>query len=147
MPSSFLSYYAHMEVLLLFLAFCPDGPENSECSHSHFYTGNTYDLYPRRALSLPYHLVLRMIYTWEFPGAPVVRTWRFHCCGPGSIPGWGTNIPQAAQSGQKFFEIKTKIKKIKYIFKKRAKKHLCVYVHRCVYKFVEPMSFDLSILP
>ena len=38
---------------------------------------------------------------WEFPGSPVVRTRHFHCWGPGSIPGWGTKIPQAAQSGQK----------------------------------------------
>ena len=22
----------------------------------------------------------------EFPGSPVVRTWRFHCCGPRSSP-------------------------------------------------------------
>ena len=29
----------------------------------------------------------------EFPGDPVVRTWCFHCCGPGSIPGPGTKIP------------------------------------------------------
>ena len=36
----------------------------------------------------------------DFPGSPVVRTRRFHCRGPGSIPGQGTNIPQAKQSGQ-----------------------------------------------
>ena len=29
---------------------------------------------------------------WEFPGGPVVRTWCFYCCGPGSIPGQGTKI-------------------------------------------------------
>ena len=23
---------------------------------------------------------------WEFPGGPVVRTWRFHCCGPAFNP-------------------------------------------------------------
>ena len=34
----------------------------------------------------------------EFPGGPVVRTQCFHYCGPGSVPGWGTGIPQA--SGQ-----------------------------------------------
>ena len=32
--------------------------------------------------------------TWEFPGGPVVRTWNFHCWGPGSIPGPGTKILQ-----------------------------------------------------
>ena len=31
----------------------------------------------------------------------MVRTWRFHCHGPGSIPGWGTKIPQATGHGQK----------------------------------------------
>ena len=31
----------------------------------------------------------------EFPGGPVVRTWRFHSCDPGSTPGPGTKIPQA----------------------------------------------------
>ena len=38
---------------------------------------------------------------WEFPGGPVVRTRRFHCCGRGSIPGQGTKIPQATQHSQK----------------------------------------------
>ena len=33
--------------------------------------------------------------TQEFPGYPVVRTWCFHCQGPGSIPSRGTNNPQA----------------------------------------------------
>ena len=28
-------------------------------------------------------------------GSPLVRIWSFHCCGLGSIPGWGTKIPQA----------------------------------------------------
>ena len=37
----------------------------------------------------------------EFPGSPVVRTLRFHCCGLGSIPGQGTKIPQAVQCSQK----------------------------------------------
>ena len=42
--------------------------------------------------------------TWtdqEFPGSPVVRIQCFHCWGPGSIPGQGTKILQAAQLGQK----------------------------------------------
>ena len=37
----------------------------------------------------------------EFPGCPVVRTWCFHCRGPGSIPGWETEILQAVWHGQK----------------------------------------------
>ena len=31
----------------------------------------------------------------------MVRTWRFHCCGPGSIPSQGTMIPQAVRHSQK----------------------------------------------
>ena len=31
----------------------------------------------------------------EFPDGPVVRTQHFHCCDLGSIPGWGTKVPQA----------------------------------------------------
>ena len=38
---------------------------------------------------------------WKFPGSPVVRIQCFHCWGPGSIPGQGTKILQAAQLGQK----------------------------------------------
>ena len=34
--------------------------------------------------------------SWEFPGGPVVRTQRFHCCGPGWKTGWGAKILQAA---------------------------------------------------
>ena len=36
----------------------------------------------------------------EFPGGPVVRIPGFHCQGPGSIPGRGTEIPQAMQHSQ-----------------------------------------------
>ena len=32
--------------------------------------------------------------SWEFPGGPVVQTRHRHYQGPGSIPGWGTKIPQ-----------------------------------------------------
>ena len=37
----------------------------------------------------------------EFPGGPVVRTWWFHCHGPGSIPSRGTKLSQAVQHSQK----------------------------------------------
>ena len=37
----------------------------------------------------------------EFPGGPVVRTQRFPCWGPGSIPDPGTKIPQATWHSQK----------------------------------------------
>ena len=54
----------------------------------------------------------------EFPGSLVFRTQRFHCCGLGSIPGLGTEIPyQAAahhgQEGRKEerkWEFKTSLK-------------------------------------
>ena len=38
-----------------------------------------------------------------FPGGPALRTRRFHCCDPGSIPGLGTEISHqaAACCGQK----------------------------------------------
>ena len=37
------------------------------------------------------------IQAWEFPGGLVVRILGFHCYGPGSIPGWGTDIQRATQ--------------------------------------------------
>ena len=42
---------------------------------------------------------IKTAWYWEFPGGPVVRTWCFHCQGPGSIPGRETT--QAMQHGQK----------------------------------------------
>ena len=46
-------------------------------------------LYYKKAYVFKNH---KVIYSWEFPGGPVDRTWRFHCCGLDSIPGWGTKI-------------------------------------------------------
>ena len=37
----------------------------------------------------------------EFPGGLVVRIPGFHCNGPGSISGQGTDIPQIVWRGQK----------------------------------------------
>ena len=37
----------------------------------------------------------------EFPGDLVVRILGFHCCGLGSTPGGGTEIPQAILCGRK----------------------------------------------
>ena len=45
----------------------------------------------------------------EFPDGTVVRTQSFHCCGPSSMPGWGTKIPKAMLQLQK-------IKKIFFFF-------------------------------
>ena len=36
----------------------------------------------------------------------MVRIQCFHCCGPGSVPGWETEIQQAAQHGQNSFRNK-----------------------------------------
>ena len=47
---------------------------------------HTYDLYCR---------IKKECQQREFLGGPVLRTWRSHCCGLGSIPGQGTKIPQA----------------------------------------------------
>ena len=38
---------------------------------------------------------------WEFPGDLAIRIPGFHCCGQGSILGWGTEILQAMQQGKK----------------------------------------------
>ena len=40
------------------------------------------------------------LYYKEFPGGLVVRILAFHCCGWGSIPGRGTEIPQAMRRGK-----------------------------------------------
>ena len=37
----------------------------------------------------------------KFSGALVASIWCFHCHGPGSIPGWETEVPQATECGQK----------------------------------------------
>ena len=37
----------------------------------------------------------------ELPGCLVVKIKHFHCCSPGSIPGWGTEIMQATWCSQK----------------------------------------------
>lgn len=42
----------------------------------------------------------------EFSGSPVVRTWYFHYCGPGSVPGRRTKIPRScsvAKQAMKFY--------------------------------------------
>ena len=46
-------------------------------------------------------MTFKIVMKWEFPGGLVVRIRHFHCPGPGSIPGEGTEIPQAAQHSQK----------------------------------------------
>ena len=38
---------------------------------------------------------------WEFSNGLVGTILGFHCCGPGSIPGQGTEILQATQRSQK----------------------------------------------
>ena len=54
-------------------------------------------------LLAPYHpsLFREMDAYWEFPGGPGMRARRFPCPGPGSVPGRGAKILQAAQRGQK----------------------------------------------
>ena len=37
----------------------------------------------------------------EFPDGLILKIWGFHCHGPGSIPGRGTEILKAMQHGQK----------------------------------------------
>ena len=54
----------------------------------------------------------------EFPGDLVVRILGFHCCGLGSTPGGGTEIPQAIQCGQKNKEV----------------------LHKCLCLFLSPLN-------
>ena len=42
----------------------------------------------------------KILWSREFPGSPVVRTWSFHCQGLGSVPGQGTKILQAMWHGK-----------------------------------------------
>ena len=49
----------------------------------------------------------------------MVRIQCFHCCGLGSIPGQGTEIPQVVQRGQKKIKKKKKVKIVKFILKKK----------------------------
>ena len=65
---------------------------------------------------------------WEFPGSLVVRILCFHCRGLGLIPGWGTEIPQAVQCGQ------------------RKKKNAAVNIG-CIYLFKLVFSFSLDVYP
>lgn len=48
--------------------------------------------------------------SWEFPGGLMVRTRHVPCCGPGSIPGLGTEIPTHIRL------LHTLAKKSKYCF-------------------------------
>ena len=57
------------------------------------------------------HRIYRKEWTWDFPGGPVVKTLPSTAGGAGSIPGWGTKIPHATQSGQKKEKKKEKRKK------------------------------------
>ena len=57
---------------------------------------------------------IKIILSREFPGGLVVRILGFHCRGLGSVPGWGTEIPQATQHSQK----KKRKKKVLSIFTK-----------------------------
>ena len=43
----------------------------------------------------------KIMFPREFRGGAVVRTWRFHCQGPSSVPGRRTKIPQASRCSQK----------------------------------------------
>ena len=98
--STFLSYYRELSNLrgimgtpsvcthlseiraVLFWIICP--LINEVCTNSGWFLS---DLNGSPPLGFK-HRVPR-----EFPGHPLVRTWCFHCWGPGSIPGGGTKNP------------------------------------------------------
>ena len=66
-------------------------------------------------------------YFREFPGDPLGRTQCLHCQGQGSIPGWGTKLSQATQSGLKRKKEK-KVTVIKPCHEVRFSK--CTYSHQ-----------------
>ena len=65
----------------------------------------------------------------------MVRTWHFHCHGPGSIPGQGTKIPQAAQHGQK--KKKGSLKRMTFIFTSSTK---CVKIRHRLHISTSPSN-------
>ena len=71
---------------------------------------------------------------WEFPGGPMVRTQRFHCWGPGSVPGWGIKTLQVTWHGQK------KTKKKTTLMNHKEKKQLNSQrneINKTIYKRIE----------
>ena len=60
---------------------------------------------PGSLTSVPVFSILgkevKMHGAWEFPGGPRVGTEGFHCWGPGSLPGQGTEVLQATRHSQK----------------------------------------------
>ena len=62
------------------------------------------------------HLIFKAEEFWELPGGLVVRIPGFHCGGPGSILGRGTEILQAVQCGKTQNQTKQKPKQNRRIF-------------------------------
>ena len=50
---------------------------------------------------IPFRKGLKIQMDRDFPGGPVVKNLPCNAGDAGSIPGWGTKIPQAGQHGQK----------------------------------------------
>ena len=82
-------------------------PTSSSCPLENFYTSKMSLRFPDTDFLKPlFHGLNKWLTEWhkerEFPDGPVVRTWWFHCCGPGgSIPDQGTKIPQGVHCGKK----------------------------------------------
>ena len=54
----------------------------------------------------------------------MVRIPGFHCCGLGSVPGWGTEILQAVQCGQKKKKKKKVFKCMLFVYDKQKNDYL-----------------------
>ena len=71
-----------------------------------------------------FKLIKNELHYREFPGSLVVRTLCCHCHGLGSIPGWGTKIPQAtwhsASPPPPIQKKKKNLKKVNYIIVKNS---------------------------
>ena len=68
------------------------------------------------------HILYTLYYSncWKFPGGPAIRTPHFHCMD--SMPGQGTNIPQAAKKKKKLLKGTNLILKGKVIMEEELEK-------------------------
>ena len=73
------------------------------------YIKHVLQLYLPKSIINGHHLLFwlqwcrfKKYYIWELPNGLVVRILGFHCPGLGSVPGWGTEIPNVVQPKLKF---------------------------------------------
>lgn len=68
------------------MAVVPENQGKTQLKMQRLTVNYTYML---RVLLVYYkHFEFKNYILREFPGSPVVKTWCFHCCGPGLDPWW-----------------------------------------------------------